>query len=356
VLLLSACAPDYAVTPEKPDVDPGDVTECGFTRVEETDFYAYDCNPVFTTTGEDWAPSVSSTAFAVTEVLGHPFYQLWYVAYNEEEEWNVGYAVSPDGVEWTPWEDNPVITYDDKAEFDQDVMQGNQVVWDPDSRKYVMLYSGLHYNGEDSGFGVMKSQDGRGWERTSDEAVLLNQPTDVDGVSGWCWPLDVNLGRNGGFDGYIAGGSGSRDPVCQAYRLGGSADAADWSVQEEPIFTAGEDDAWDDTGFTALNIATLGDADYLFYVGFGEWTRDRENNVIIATNAYLGWAQSDDGGDSWERDPDPIPINQTEDGEVSAVAAVTVESRIHLWVTDNWDGEQAVGYFLYDPGRTDTGG
>jgi hypothetical protein len=52
---------------------------------------------------------------------------------------------------------------------------------------------------------------------------------------------------------------------------------------------------------------------------------------------------------AWVPEDDPIPVNMTEEGEVSAVAANTVGTRIHLWITDNYDGVQAVGYFLYDP-------
>ena len=37
------------------------------------------------------------------------------------------------------------------------------------------------------------------------------------------------------------------------------------------------------------------------------------------------------------------------DGDIGTVAARTVGSRIHLWVTDEWDGAPGVGYFIYDP-------
>ena len=72
---LASCAQDYEFVPNNPNVFPGDVTDCDFTRVGDSSFFAYDCNPVFSTTGEDWAYSIKSTAFLVTEVMGHPFYQ-----------------------------------------------------------------------------------------------------------------------------------------------------------------------------------------------------------------------------------------------------------------------------------------
>ncbi|MSP57182.1 MAG: hypothetical protein EXR69_16530, partial [Myxococcales bacterium] len=83
LLLSVACQPDYALNAGPPDVNPADITECAFTQLVDgdgvaTNFWSYDCNPVFTTTGEDWAPQIGSTTFMVTDVLGHPFYQLWY--------------------------------------------------------------------------------------------------------------------------------------------------------------------------------------------------------------------------------------------------------------------------------------
>ena len=104
---------------------------------------------------------------------------------------------------------------------------------------------------------------------------------------------------------------------------------------------------WDDEGFIQLAIAELDGKKHMFYVGFGEWVdHPTEENVIVANHSFVGMATNEGG--EWVRDGQ-VPINLTEDGEVSAIAARTVGTRIHLWVTDNYDGESAVGYFLYDP-------
>ncbi len=65
---------------------------------------------------------------------------------------------------------------------------------------------------------------------------------------------------------------------------------------------------------------------------------------------FLGWATSA-APSNWQVEPERIPIHQTPDGEIGAVAAHQVGERIHLWVSDVWDGESGVGYFLYDPNR-----
>ena len=344
-LALAACKNDYEIHPEPVDVDPGDVTDCAFSRIDDTDFYAYDCNPVFTTTGEDWAPYVGSTAFSVTYVMDHPFYQLWYVAYDDDDSYAMGYAVSSNGTDWEPYEGNPVLTQDGAKGFERDVMQANQVVWDPDIRKYVMMYSGLDLtNGSDGGTGILTSPDGADWDRIDANPVLWANDTDTEGVTGFCWPLDINLSPNTGYTGFIAGTRGRSGP-CEGYKLEGGA-PSDWLVEEGVAFAAGDDGDWDDEGLISLNEAELAGDYHLFYVGFGDWTNN--GSVRTATNSFLGWARSEDG-DDWDREPEPVPLNQTEEGEISAVGAVTVGSRIHLWVTDNYDGTTGVGLFLYDP-------
>ncbi len=343
-LLLSACEQEYEIVPEPVDVDPGDVTDCAFTRVEDTNFYAYDCNPVFTTTGEDWAPYVGATAFNVTYVMDHPFYQLWYVAYDDDDSYAMGYAVSNNGTDWEPYSGNPVITQDGAKGFERDVMQANQVVWDPKRGKYVMIYSGLDLTGSsDGGTGVMTSSDGLDWARVEQNPVLLANDTEVDGISGFCWPLDVNL-ANEGYTGYISGTVG-RSGACEAFRLDGSS-PSEWSVDGDVAFPAGDEGDWDDEGLIALNEVELNGKHYLFYVGFGDWTVN--GSVRTATHSFVGWAQSEDGF-AWDKKSEPIPLNTTEAGEVGAVAAVTVGNRIHLWVTDEYDGGTGVGLFLYDP-------
>jgi hypothetical protein len=140
LVFLAGCVSDYEVHAPV-DVDPADVTDCGFTQVEETDFYRYDCNPVFTTTGESWAPNVGHTAFHVTSVLGHPFYQLWYVGVqnaNEFGDYALGYAVSDAGTDWESSPANPLFNNPtgNKA-WDKDAMDAMQVLWDPDTSQYV---------------------------------------------------------------------------------------------------------------------------------------------------------------------------------------------------------------------------
>ncbi len=366
LLLLASCEQEYQVVPKPPEVDPEDVTECPFTQVEDTDFYRYDCNPVFTTTGEGWAETIGATAFNVTEVLGHPFYQLWYTGLTDDDEssfppYAMGYAVSPDGTEFAALEGNPVLEQGDKESFDADYMSGNQVVWDPSSRQYVMIWQGINDDVNPrnivNGLGVGTSADGRDWTRFAKNPVFDFGGDAAEDFS-YCWPLDLTLGEVSGYTGYMAGGQTptrqGQESLCEVYRLNAGT-LGEWKANETVVLAAGDEGEWDDRGMIALSVATLGGTRYMFYVGFGLWTA--QGNYVLATHAYLGMATYDEDGERWKKEGDPIPVHLTEDGQVSGVEALTVGNRIHLWITDSYeiDGEpqQAVGYFLFDPARAD---
>lgn len=352
LLLVAGCVQDYAVNAKPVDVDPGEITECGFTRVEETDFYSYDCNPVFT------EKNVRNTAFHVTQVLDHPFYQMWYTEQNSNG-FDFGYAVSPDGTAWESHPDNPLLTEPDEEDWDYSAMDGMQVVWDPNESEYVNLYQGYNLESDQPwGLGVATSPDGVQWKRIAANPVYELQVEDDSDIESWCWPLGLSLGEVAGYTGYVAGST--RAGHCEVYRINGK-DTDTWTPDPDMVFAAGEEGEWDDEGFTSLSVQRLGEP-IMFYVGFGDW--EVNGRIKSAYNAFLGTAHINDDG-KWERDGDPVPLHQNtgEYGTVSAVAANVVDSRIHLWVTDQWclkddkpvaEGENcsvksAVGYFLYDP-------
>jgi hypothetical protein len=344
--LLTGCEQDYDLSPKQVDVNPGDITECGFTRVEDTAFYRYDCNPVFSTTGESWADTIRGTTFLVSEVLGHPFYQLWYTGVTDDrssDSFGLGYAVSPDGTTWTPHKENPLLEEPaDRDAWDADAMDGMAVVWDPESAQYVNLYQGYNLDGTtDWGLGVATSPDGVSWRRI-DANPVVNLSRGAQSVVGWCWPLGLTLGDLAGYTGYVAGYQNSGK--CEVYRINGQ-DVSNWEPDTDRVFPAGAPGEWDDEGFTSLAVAELDGTRYAFYVGFSDW--EDYGTYRSAMHPFLGMATIENG--EWTREGGIVPINMTDTGSVSAVAARTVGTRIHLWVTDDYDGESAVGYFLFDP-------
>lgn len=346
LVVLAACNQDYEILADHPNVDPGDVTECGFTPISGTRLSVYDCNPVFAGTGESWGPDVDAVGFHTTEVLGHPFYQIWYSAHaggGDYGDWGLGYAVSGDGTAWDAHPDNPLLRSEAGA-WDSDAMDGIQVVWDPTSEQYLMAYQGFNLNRNTWGMGIATSFDGVSWNKLPSNPVL-----DFSGGIGsvdYCWPLAVHLSGSGVYTGYVAGGP-SGTQVCQIYPVSAS-DPATWSPSTTPALQAGPE-LYDRSGMAAAAVVEFDGTWYMFYVGFESW--ENMGTYISSKTHSLNLATSTDGV-HWTKSPDnPFPVNLSADKVVSAVGAQVVGERIHLWVTDYYDsvGGYAVGYYYYEP-------
>lgn len=351
LLLLGACASDYELTGEPPEVDPGDVTDCPFTPISGTQLSAYDCNPVFSSSAA--GAQVTSVGFLSTPVVEHPFYQIWYVA-STSSGYDLRYAISPDGTNWEEHPDNPLLVSQPGA-WDQDSMDAVQVVWDPAASQYVMAWQGITFptsvfDPGKWGLGVATSPDGVAWTRHPANPVI--DFTAADPFSGQptpCWPLTITQG-DFGLTGYIAAGVqdifGTGDQTCDVYTATAS-NLSSWNMGGSPVMRAGG--AYDTAGIAAASVVEYEGTLYMFYIGFEDWIQG--SGYVSSKYHNLLMATSTNGGQSWTKAPDPFPISLTEEGVISGIGAQVIGHRIHLWVTDYYESEggQAIGYFLYEP-------
>ena len=404
-LTLTSCFSDYELVGGV-DVNPGDVTECAFTPVSGTKISEYDCNPVFPEDGED---GVGSIGFHVTEVLGHPFYQMWYGSGG-----GVDYAVSNNGTSWERVSESPLFELDSGA-WDEDAFANQVVVWDPIDAQYVMAYQGFSYGSPTSseddqwGIGITTSVDGVEWTKHPNNPVIdftdyaipeqdywdyfcserASSPdfcamigvtySQFDGPSTKmlpCWPLTMTITRRGNFRGFLAaktaldvlesmaweqfeadiwayGSAGvgiDYYPACHVYSMDAMT-TDNWLINDNQPILEGDSGSYDAGGIASAAVVEFEDTLYMFYLGFAVWTEDPVyEGVISGSQMSLNLATSTDDGVTWAKDPsNSFPVNRTEPGEMMAVGAQVVGSRIHFWLTDNYDGQSAVGYFYYEP-------
>jgi hypothetical protein len=343
------CAKEYEITAIAPEVDPGLYMECDFTDVEGVPMSVYDCNPVFDTTDESWAPEVAGVGFYTNLVLGHPVYQIWYQARIDSDDvlsdWGLGTAVSTNGTDWDPHPSNPLLSEVSGA-WDQDGMNALQVVRDDRNDRYVMAYQGYSYDGLSwtIGVGVASSPDGVRWSRSSANPVL-EQNVDYGGGVYITWPLALYAGDGGGVTAYL-GGNTAGSPV-NIYAAQLSEDLSEWNILEGAVLEAGPD-SYDKEGISDASVVKVGDTYYMFYVGFSDW-EDLGGGARKTSSSTLNLATSR-SGISWEKHSlNPLPVHLTTEKELTAVAAQVVGDQIHLWVTDNYGTSEAVGYYLFDP-------
>jgi hypothetical protein len=376
LVLVGGCANDYELQGERPNVDPGEVTDCGFTGVSGTRISRYDCNPVFTTTGENWASEIGSVAFHTTEVLGHPFYQIWYIGFPAGAaygSYSLGYAVSGDGTNWDAHPTNPMVSSMGNETWDTDIMDGLQIVWDDSSNQYVAAYQGANI-GTDAftdpsffGLGILTSPDGTNWTRHPSNPVMDFGDVMSAGPRP-CWPLSL-AAVNGGLVSYLGASDPNYDPLtdpdcddpfgfgtgdpcvpaCEIYTASASStDLANWGVANAPLLNASQ--WYEAKGVVSAAVAELDGVRYMFYISFERWVSSGAD--IVTTNGiHFNMATSVDGGLTWLKDP-ANPLDQiatTTPAESRSVGAQTVGSRIHFWVGDTYDGAGGVGYFILEP-------
>lgn len=336
-----ACHQEYQVTAQV-DVHPSEVTECAFEEVEGAPgFERYTCNPVFTATDEGWADDLSGTAFGVTEVLGHPFYQLWYFASTEDGP-RAGYATSDDGTSFQPHPDNP--SWPEADPWDDGRIFSPEVAWDPEREAYIMLYTGMSDDLSAFGLGVAVSADGWRWSKSKSNPVV-----DLRLLFGGlqiAWPMALEVRERSTRALVGATEDGEHIGVWQL----ATEDVSSFHEGGEEIFGPGRPGDFDDQGFVDAAVAEVDGVEHMFYVGFGAW-ETLQGEVRETREQFLGHATSDDG-ERWERDgTGPVPIHLDPDGRVSSVAARAVGSRVLLWVSDWYPELEAfgVGYFVYTP-------
>jgi hypothetical protein len=349
--LVAACGQEYDVLSHPPAVDPEDVTECPFSPIPGTRFQRYDCNPVFTSSDEDWVQGgVGSVGFHVEQVLGHAFYQMWYSTGAQDGNYGLGYAISSDGTNWTPLGDNPVFVNPGSG-WNRDSMGAVTVVWDSDQDQYVLAYQGVNFETDGNGLGILTSPDGKEWTEARGGEPFLNLSEELGGVR-YCWPLALTWETDIGFRGYINGGKGAYSDICQVYGYGGP-DLDHLSPDEGgPILRAGPD-RYDQKGMASAAVVKFEDTYYMFYTGFPAWEPIPNTNFIAPSSTTLNIATSPDGL-NWEKDPaNPyVEISLVDNPyRIGNVAAQVVGERIHLWIDDYYEevGASAVGYFLYEP-------
>ena len=201
-------------------------------------------------------------------------YQMWYTGLSGTRA-NIGYATSPDGINWTKYVGNPVLNVGSAGSWEEDVLSPCVHF---DGANYHMWYEGANW--PSSSIGYATSPDGLAWTKHAGNPVLI-------GKSG-SWDYPRVEGPTVYFDGtnyhmWYSGASGS-----WLWQIGyaTSVDGISWTkFGDNPVLDKGAPGEWDDQ-FAGFGTVVVDTVDHLFKMWYGG---ERENGSV-----KIGYATAPD--------------------------------------------------------------
>ncbi|HNP17553.1 MAG TPA: T9SS type A sorting domain-containing protein [Fulvivirga sp.] len=267
---------------------------CYATSIDGVNWTKYSENPILDVsyTGE-WDSLGVETASVIIDNLAptNERYKMWYAGqYFNSYRYDIGYAVSPDGMNWTK-HTGPVMEVGDATQWDNGFLEGPSVIKDGNS--YKMWYCGydavIDDNGTDghANVGYATSSDGIIWEKYAGNPVLTTDINAWDGVS----VQDPHVIKQDGMY-YMWYGGNDVDGYGQKVGYAWSSDGINWTKSPlNPVMKNGNTGEWD------ANTASF-------------------PSVIIDDGTYKMWYTG--------KDVDPIPSNLNYYWEIGYATAQTV--------------------------------
>ncbi|OGD28228.1 MAG: hypothetical protein A2Y56_02770 [Candidatus Aminicenantes bacterium RBG_13_63_10] len=254
-------------------------------------------------------------------------YKIWYVG-GFNGVYGIGYATSPDGIDWTKYAGNPVMTITEP--WEQTNIEGQCVI--KDETGYRMWYASYNYNNDYCLLGYATSADGIHWTKHPDNPVFEPaDPTEWDGYS--VDEPDVHL-----IDGtYHMWYKGWKKPYGVAW-IGHatSSDGIRWERDpNNPVLITGNaPGAWDNFQIYRPRILLETDADRLGRTVYKMWYSGRNYSLIAQLGYALKFDRPEPASNDWRRKVPRI----TQD-RIELVAEPTPGGTVDLTFFTPWAGK-----------------
>jgi len=139
-----------------------------FTVHAQIDWVKHANNPVLTVGSSGSWDDGGLECYSVLHI--NNVYHMWYIGWNKSYSYNVGYATSSDGLTWTKHTNNPVLKTGQSGHWDEGAIWGVSVIY-KDSQ-FLMWYTGANKDISLRSIGFATSTDGVNWTKYSNNPVL----------------------------------------------------------------------------------------------------------------------------------------------------------------------------------------
>jgi predicted GH43/DUF377 family glycosyl hydrolase len=144
--------------------------------------------PVLTATPGSWDSVVVFSPMVIRE---NGQYKMWYAGGKDDFNNKIGYATSPDGINWTKYADNPILSPDELWEKDA---AGNHYVIHTESGYQMWYFGGINTWLSSGAIGYATSLDGITWVKDTDHNPVLTKGNTGEWDNSLVWaPRVLNL-------------------------------------------------------------------------------------------------------------------------------------------------------------------
>ncbi|MCP4668467.1 MAG: hypothetical protein GY849_19150, partial [Deltaproteobacteria bacterium] len=156
------------------------VEQIGYaTSADGINWTKYGSNPVLTPSGAGWDSTNVGYCWVIKDGAT---YKMWYSGSDNtidpEEDSQIGYATSSDGVTWVKHGSNPVLPKGGANDWDGDTVQWPSVI--KDGGTYKMWYAAWNDAQGTDAIGYATSTDGITWTKYNDPSTTTNPYANSD--------------------------------------------------------------------------------------------------------------------------------------------------------------------------------
>lgn len=226
-------------------------------------------------------------------------YHMWYIG-EGGDHYRIGYAFSADGINWEKHPGNPVLDLGDTGSWDDEELLHPSVVYD--GELYHMWYNGIGQSHQHTGYAT--STDGITWEKYSGNPVLT---TGEDGS----WDDDelvlmCTVYHDNTFHMLYGASDGTDEDKYLRVGYATSTDGIHWEKDiHNPVLDIGDAGAWDSEGVIATSV--IYDSNLGIYK---MWYGGLSNNIMMTGYATAPAGSSTGIEDTAWNNPESYQLNQ----------------------------------------------
>jgi predicted GH43/DUF377 family glycosyl hydrolase len=216
----------------------------------------YSGNPVLTISSSGWDSRHVTSPFVLYD---GKTYKMWYQGQDASTDWQIGYATSTDGINWNKYSNNPVLKIGSSG-WDSHYVTNPNIYYD--GSQYKMWFTGL---GDIGGgnvpyqIGYATSIDGINWDKYLNNPIIT-----ASGFYTGVGHLSVHYEKGKYYGYYGRKFSSTNHEIYHAT----SVDGINWvNYPNNPVLTKGSSGSWDDNFVLTPRIFFNDNQYFLYHAG-----------------------------------------------------------------------------------------